>query len=142
MSILLDTNALSEILRSLPDLTVLRWFASQPEEQLFVSAVTQAEMVLGASLLPPGKRQQKLQVALHELFEHDFVDRVLPFDTRSVSHYAEVVVARRRVGRPISQFDAQIASIALQHGMTLATRNLRDFEGCGLRLLDPWASRG
>ena len=116
MSVLLDTNALSEILRSLPDPTVLRWFSGQAEDHLFVSAVTQAEMVLGASLLPQGKRQQKLQGALQELFERDFADRVLPFDAGSVAHYAEVVVSRRRIGRPISQFDAQIAAIALQHG--------------------------
>jgi predicted nucleic acid-binding protein len=142
MSFLLDTNALSEILRSLPDPTVLRWFASQAEDQLFVSAVTQAEMVLGARLLPQGKRQQRLQGALQELFEHDFAHRVLPFDARSVVHYAEIVASRRSIGRPISQFDAQIAAIALQHGMALATRNTRDFEGCGLRLIDPWTSRG
>jgi predicted nucleic acid-binding protein len=107
-----------------------------------VSAVTQAEMVLGARLLPPGRRQQKLQSALNELFERDFAERIMPFDSRSVAHYAEIVASRRGIGRPISQFDAQIAAIALQHGMTLATRNTRDFEGCGLRLIDPWAGRG
>jgi len=142
MSFLLDTDVLSEILRSLPEPTVLRWFASQSEDQLFVSAVTQAEMLLGARLLPPGKRQQKLQGALQGLFERDFADRVLPFDARSVVHYAEIVACRRGVGRPISQFDAQIAAIALQHGMALATRNLRHFEGLGLGLIDPWTSCG
>jgi len=140
--VLLDTNALSEILRSSSDPAVIRWFASQAQDQLFVSAVTQAEMELGAGLLPRGKRQQKLQAALQELFEQDFAGRVLPFDGRSVPHYAEIVVARRAAGRPISQFDAQIAAIALQHGMALATRNTRDFEGCGLRLIDPWSTRG
>lgn len=142
MSVLLDTDALSEILRSLPHPTVLRWFSSQAESQMFVSAITQAEMVSGASLLPEGKRQQRLQGALRELFEHDFVDRVMPFDGGSVVHFAQVVAARRRGGRPISQFDAQIAAIALQNGMALATRNVRDFEGCGLRLVDPWAQGG
>jgi len=138
MSVLLDTNALSELLRASPDAVVLDWFSRQREDQLFVSAVTHAEMVLGARLLPVGKRQQRLQDALRGLFEDDFANRVLPFDGGSVDCYAEIVVARRRAGRPISQFDAQIAAIALQNGLALATRNLRDFEGCGVRLLNPW----
>ena len=139
MSILLDTNVLSEILRSSPEPAVLAWFSGQTEDQLFVSAVTQAEMVLGARLLPDGRRQQRLQEALGQLFEHDFANRVMPFDAGSVASYTEIVVARRRDGRPISQFDAQIAAIAVQNGFRLATRNVRDFEGCGLRLINPWS---
>ena len=138
MSILLDTNALSEILRSSPEPAVLSWFSSHPEDQLFVSAVTQAGMVLGARLLPDGRRQQRLQEALRGLFERDFANRVMPFDRGSVAHYAEIVVSRRRAGRPISRFDAQIGAIALQNGLALATRNGRDFEGCGLQLINPW----
>ena len=138
MSILLDTNALSELLRAAPDPAALNWFSRQREDQLFVSAVTQAEMVLGARLLPDGRLQQRLQDALRGLFEDDFANRVLPFDGGSVACYADIVVARRRAGRPISQFDAQIAAIAVQNGFALATRNVRDFEGCGLRLINPW----
>ena len=138
MSVLLDTNALSELLRASPEAVVLDWFSRQREDRLFVSAVTQAEMVLGARLMPAGKRQQRLQDALRGLFEDDFANRVLLFDGGSVDGYAEIVAARRRAGRPISQFDAQIAAIALQNGLALATRNLRDFEGCGVRLVNPW----
>lgn len=138
MSILLDTNVLSEILRSEPSPAVLAWFAGQGAQALVVSAVTQAEMLLGARLLPPGRRRDKLQGALDGLFGTDFGGRVLPFDTAAVPHYVDVVAARRSAGRPISQFDAQIAAIALRHDATLATRNVKDFEGCGLRLVDPW----
>ena len=98
VSILLDTDALSEILRSLPDPTVLRWFSSQPEDQLFVSAVARAEMVLGAGLLPQGRRQQKLRGALQELFKRISSIGYLR-STRAGSH-AEIVVSRRRIGRP------------------------------------------
>ncbi len=139
MNMLLDTNVLSEILRSSPDPQVLAWFSRQADQALFVSAITQAEMLLGASLLPPGRRRERLQGALTTLFEVDFAGRVLPFDELAVSHFVDAVVARGRSGRPISQFDAQIAAIALNRNLAVATRNTRDFEGRGLRLVDPWA---
>jgi predicted nucleic acid-binding protein len=139
MSILLDTNVLSEVLRGAPASAVLAWFAVQRESDLMVSTVTQAEMFLGARLLPAGKRRLNLQHALAGLFDGNFAGRVLPFDSGAVVHYVEVVASRRQAGRPISQFDAQIAAIALRCGASLATRNLKDFEGCGLTLIDPWA---
>ena len=138
MTILLDTNVLSEVLRASPDQAVLDWFLRQQEDELYVSAVTQAEMLLGVRLLPQGKRRQRLDDSMRGLFESDFAGRVLPFDSTSAVHYVEIVAARRRAGRSISQFDAQIAAIALQHDAPLATRNLRDFDGCGLRLINPF----
>lgn len=138
MSVILDTNVLSELLRGQPDSTVLGWFASQPANGLFVSAVTQAEMMLGARLLPAGQRRKRLEQALDAMFLEDFAGRILPFDSRSAADYAAVVAARRRAGKPISQFDAQIAAIALSHRLGLATRNVADFEGCGLALTNPW----
>ena len=73
------------------------------------------------------------------MFEEDFAGRVLPFDTAAVPAYVDIVSRRRAAGRPISQFDAQIAAIALQAGVRLATRNTADFEACGVGLVDPWA---
>ena len=140
MSILLDTNVLSELLRAQPDSTVLAWVALQPANGLFVSAVTQAEMMLGARLLPAGKRRHQLEQALEAMFLEDFAGRILPFDSSSAADYAVVVAARRRAGTLISQFDGQIAAIALSHRLGLATRNVSDFEGCGLALTNPWDS--
>jgi len=139
MSTLLDTNVLSELLRAQPSPEVLAWFAAQPPEGLFVSAVTQAEMMLGARLLPAGKRRKALESALAAMFDEDFAGRVLPFGTSAVPAYIEIVSNRRSLGRPISQFDAQIAAIARHAGAKLATRNTADFEQCGLALIDPWA---
>jgi toxin FitB len=135
---LLDTNVLSEMLRTAPSLDVVRWLAAEPVQTLYVSAVTQAEMVLGARLLPAGKRRLALQDALAAMFEEDFARRVLPFDSAAVPHYAEIVAVRRAAGRPVAQFDAQIAAIAACHKAQLATRNTADFEGCGLTLVNPW----
>lgn len=138
MSVLLDTHVLPEILRTQPDSTGLAWFATQPANGLFVSAVTQAETMLGARLLPAGKRRQRLEQALEAMFLEDFAGRVLPFDSASAAHYAAVVAARRVAGTPISQFDGQIAAIALSRRLGLATRNVSDFEGCGFALTNPW----
>ncbi len=138
MSLLLDTNVLSELLRAQPDSAVLAWVGTQPANSLFVSAVTQAEMLLGARLLPAEKRRLELEQALDAMLREDFAGRVLPFDSGAAADCATVVAARRRAGAPISQFDAQIAAIALSHRLGVATRNVSDFEGCGLTLTNPW----
>jgi len=141
MSTLLDTNVLCELLRAQPHPEMLAWFAEQPADSLFVSAVTQAEMLLGARLLPRSKRRQQLETALDTMFREDFAGRVLPFDSAAAAAYAAVVAARRSAGRPISQFDAQIAAIAMSRRAGLATRNFSDFDGCGLTLTNPWSAR-
>lgn len=142
MSVLLDTNVLSELLTPAPDSAVLAWFAAQHPDTLYVSSVTQAEMLLGARLLPAGKRRNALEAALRAMFAEDFAGRILPFDSAAAPIYAELVAARRSAGRPISQFDAQIAAIALCSALRLATRNVRDFEDCGVELIDPWQEEG
>ena len=111
----------------------------QPVDSLFVSAVTQAEMLVGAGLLHPGKRRQLLEAALQAMFAEDFAGRVLPFDSAAAAAYATIVAVRRGAGRPISHFDAQIAAIALSRRSSVATRNVADFEDCGLVVNDPWA---
>ena len=138
MSTLLDTNVLSDLLRATPAPAVLAWFAAQPAQTLFVSAVTQAEMLLGARLLAAGKRRASLEAALLAMFEEDFAGRILPFDSPAVPAYVDIVASRRASGRPISQFDAQVAAIARQHGARLATRNVDDFDACGVKLVNPW----
>lgn len=140
MSTLLDTNVLSELLRAQPDPGVVAWIASQPSNSLFVSAITQAEMLLGARLLPAGKRRQQLEQAFEAMFREDFGGRILAFDSGCAAHFAAIVAGRRRAGTPVSQFDGQIAAIALSHRLGLATRNVSDFEGCGLAVTNPWIS--
>ena len=138
MSTLLDTNVLSELLRLAPEPAVLNWFSEQPAESLFVSAVTQAEMMLGARLLPVGRRRGALEASIAAMFHEDFSGRILPFDTAAAVDYVDIAATRRTTGRPISQFDAQIAAIARHGNLKLATRNTADFEDCGLMLVDPW----
>ncbi|SBT09033.1 VapC ribonuclease Y4jK [Candidatus Accumulibacter aalborgensis] len=136
--IVLDTNVLSELLRAIPEPAVVRWTASQPLNTLFTTTVTQAEMLYGARLLSAGQRRRQLEQALAALFEEDFAGRVLPFDGDAAFAYAGIAAERKRSGRPISQFDAQIAAIARSRGSYLATRNVGDFAACELQIINPW----
>ncbi len=139
MTILLDTNVLSEFMRPRPAPQVVAWLDAQAAHALHVSAVAQAEIELGLALMPAGKRQAGLAAAAQAMFDEDFAGRCLPFDAAAATHYARIVAARTRMGRPVSVEDAQIAAIALAQGLRLATRNTADFEGIeGLRVIDPW----
>ena len=140
--ILLDTNVLSELMRPRPEQAVLEWFAKHENAVFYISAITQAEILLAIALLPDGKRKASLAVAAETMFREDFTGRSLPFDDSSAAHYATVVAERRRAGQPMTTEDAQIAAIALSHGCSLATRNTRDFLYVdALTLLNPWENQ-
>jgi predicted nucleic acid-binding protein len=140
---LLDTNVLSELMRPRPAAAVLDWFATpsrQPSHAISaISAITQAEILLGIALLPDGQRKAALSQAAAAMFEHDFKDHILAFDTGTSAVYARIVAHRSAQGRPITTEDAQIAATALQHRMVLVTRNTRDFDLIpDLQLINPW----
>ncbi len=136
--IILDTNVVSELMKAEPAASVQEWVASQPASRLFVTAVTQAEILYGIGLLPKGRGRNGIAIAAKAMFDADFNDRVLAFGSDAATVYADIAVARRKKGRPISQFDAQIAAIARSTGAALATRNVGDFEGCEIELINPW----
>ena len=136
--ILLDTNVLSELMRAVPDASVERWLADQPASSVFISAITEAELRYGIALLPIGKRRSSLTAVMQDMLAEDFNGRILPFDSPAALAFAEIAASRRHVGRPISQADAQIAAIARSRGATLATRNVLDFEECGVEIINPW----
>lgn len=136
--IVLDTNVLSELMRPEPAPQVLRWVAAHAGTSLFTTTITQAEILYELELLPDGRRREALAVAIDSVFREDLRDRILPFDTPAARFYGLIVTARRRAGRPISQLDAQIAAIARSREATLATRNVPDFQGCGIDVVDPF----
>ena len=135
---ILDTNVVSEIMRPVPAPVVLRWISEQNSEELHVTAITMAEILYGIELLPRGKRQEILRAGAERLFQVVFTDRILTFDARAAREFSVIASSRRKQGRPMWEFDAQIAAIARAHGTALATRDTDDFEGCGLRLINPW----
>ena len=138
--ILLDTNVLSELMRPAPDPAVAAWVASRSAVGLATTTITKAEILHGIARLPSGRRRAALQRAAAAMFDEEFGERVLPFDSAAAPHYASLRSARERAGRPISAFDAQIAAIARTHRATIATRDLGGFEDCGVPLVDPWTA--
>lgn len=138
--ILLDTNILSELMRPTPEAAVEQWLADQPAASVFISAITEAELRYGLALMPRGKRRSALAVEVEDMLGEDFSGRILPFDSPAAVAFAEIAAERRQAGRPISQADAQIAAIARSRGAALATRNVADFEGCGVEIINPWSS--
>lgn len=135
--IILDTNVVSEMMRPIPQPVVLNWFAAQSAEDVNVTAVTMAEILFGIELLPAGKRRDALRAGADRTFGV-FAGHVLPFDDRAAHAFSLISSSRRTQGRPMSEFDAQIAAIARANSAILATRNIGDFEGCGVRLVNPW----
>lgn len=136
--IILDTNVASELMRPAPAQAVVAWVTARGPA-LATTSITMAEIRYGIQRLPAGRRKDQLASVANEIFE-TFADQVLPFDRRAAVEYAAVVSARDRAGSPIGGFDAQIAAICRAHNAALATRNVKDFQGIGLDLLDPWES--
>ena len=137
--IVLDTNVVSELMKPRPNRTVEMWLVAQSPTSLFISSVSEAELRYGVAILAPGRKRERLAELIDAVIVEAFPNRVLAFDSAASINYGEIASTRRRAGKPISQFDAQIAAIAKSHDATLASRNVADFEGCGIELLDPWS---
>ena len=140
--IVLDINVVSELLRPTLATLVEAWLSAQDGAQVYFTAVGEAELRHGVAILPAGKRRTALAKAIEGILEEDFRDRILPFDRAAASACAAIAAKRRAAGRPISQFDCQIAAIARAHEAAVATRNTADYEGCGIEVIDPWLPTG
>ncbi|MYD71307.1 MAG: type II toxin-antitoxin system VapC family toxin [Acidobacteria bacterium] len=138
--VVLDTNVVSELMHPAGDPVVASWVAERPASSLFLTALTEAELRFGLAVMAAGKRRDGLAAGLERMLRAGFANRVLPFDSAAARAYAEIAAARRLMGRPVSQADAQITAIASARGMAVATRNVRDFEDMGINVIDPWES--
>jgi toxin FitB len=136
--IVLDTNVVSEVMRPAPDSAVLNWLNAQVVADLMLSSVVVSELLFGVARLPAGLRKRQLADTFASMLEQDFSGRILPFDLEAAILYGELAAACEAKGRPVDMADAQIAATCLAHGATLATRNLKHFEGLGLKLINPW----
>ena len=136
--IILDTNVLFELFRPTPDRNVLAWLDAPTATEIATTAITAAELLYGVERLPDGKRKAALREGVRQVLDEDFEGRIETFDKAAAEQYSMIVAERDRLGRPISTGDAQIASIARRLGATLATRNTKDFEDTGIKLIDPW----
>ena len=140
MTVLLDTNVVSALIRKSPDPAVEAWAAGRPLEDLFFSAVGEAELRYGAAILPTGRRRETLVSEIDAMLRDAFENRVLPFGSEAARAYAEIAAMRRSSGRPIAPADCQIAAIARSRNMAVATRNVRDFEDIDIEVVDPWTA--
>ncbi len=136
--ILLDTNVVSEVMKPSPADGVLRWLDDQETEDLYLSTITIAEISFGIRILPDGRRRRTLNESFEEFVSRGFEQRILDFDTTAAYVFGDLMARRREAGRPMSFPDGQIAAIARRHHFSLATRNVRDFDLCGLETLNPF----
>ena len=135
--IVLDTNVLSEEMKPATEPAVHNWLSRQNPLDLFTTAVTEGEIIYGVTILPDGKRKRDLDAAARRVLQL-FAGRILPLDSAAAREFAQIVSDRRNAGRPIEDFDAQIAAITRSRGMSLATRDVQDFAGTGVQVIDPW----
>lgn len=135
---ILDTNVISELMKPAVSAAVETWCASQSRDSLHITTITQAEILYGIAILPDGTRQQRLQNLAQAMFQEDFLNKILPFSQEAAQYFAIIASDRKGQGKPISQFDAQIAAICRSHQATLATRNTDDFADCGIDIINPW----
>jgi toxin FitB len=136
--IVLDTNVIAELMRPQPEPAVLAWADGLVPAEVGITAMNEAEILHGLIRLPEGRRKQALLDSWQALVPALLGDRVLSFHREAAHWYGEVLVRREQIGRPIATADAVIAATALAQGAQLATRNVSDFTGLGLDLINPW----
>ena len=137
--IILDTNVVSELMLPIPSSHVADWVAGQATASLYLSTVSEAELRFGVEILPTGERRNRLLRQVDGMLREDFAGRILPFDSAAAQAYAVIAAARRAAGRPVNHADCQIAAIARCRGASVATRDVHDFEGTGIEVINPWA---
>lgn len=138
LTILVDTDVLSAMMRAAAEPTVERWFDAQPPESVWTTTITIFEIRFGLALLTPGRRRDRLDEAFNRAISEILGGRVLPFDRTAAETAAAIAARRQQIGRPVEVRDVQIAGIAAARKATLATRNTRHFENLGIILVDPW----
>lgn len=138
--IVLDTNVLSALMRREPDPAVVAWLDGQPGESIWTTAITVFEVLFGLELLARGRRRRQLEVAFSVALTEDFEGRILPFDHDAAREAATRAAARRAAGTPVDFRDIEIAGIVSARRATLATRNVRHFDGLGIAVVNPWTA--
>lgn len=138
--IILDTNVISELMKTRPHEHVNTWLDQQDALTLFTTSITIAEIIYGLSVLPIGHRRDYLETAFNQVITDAFKHRVLIFDESAARIYGQLMGQRKASSHTLSVLDGQIAAIAKSHQMSLATRNTRDFIDCELNLINPFDS--
>ena len=140
--IILDTNIISEMMKSTPDKNVSDWLDQQNASDLVITSITIAEINYGLQVLPQGKRKKQLLECFQQVLQLAFAERILIFDHAAADEYGEIMSYHKSIGRPLSRCDGQIAAIARAHHLAIATRNTKDFTDCSLEIFNPFEFSG
>ena len=139
MSFLLDTNVVSEWVRPQPDRNVISWLAELDEDRVFISVISFAEIRRGIEMLVAGRRRERLGTWLAEELPVRFEKRILDIDQQVADTWGVITARGQKIGLTLGSMDAFVAATAEAHGLTLATRNVKDFELAGIQVLNPFA---
>ena len=139
MTYLLDTCLISELVAKQPNQKVLDWVDAQFPETLYLSVITIGEIAKGICKLTPSKRKESLTTWLNETLPNRFEHRILTLDVSTMVLWGNLVGQLEQNGRPLPAMDSLIAAIALQHSLSLVTRNEKDFAGTGVVIINPWS---
>jgi predicted nucleic acid-binding protein len=138
VSFLLDTNVISEWVKPQPDPLVVAWLKEVPEDKVFLSVASLAEIRRGVELMPSGQRRERLATWLGRDLPTRFEGRILDVDSQVAETWGIVMARSQKTGSTISAWDACFAATAEVHQLTLVTRNVKDFQKLGVSLLNPW----
>jgi predicted nucleic acid-binding protein len=137
---LLDTNLISELVRTRPDAHVVRWFSDTDESLLHLSVLMIGEIRKGVSMLPKSKRRTLIENWLSVDLRARFAGRILTVDENVANRWGDFAGRAQTNGKPLSVIDGLLAATAVQHNLSLATRNIKDFESLGVSVVNPWQS--
>lgn len=140
--IILDTNVVSELMRSAPHAAVRAWMNAQSRDSLLTTAITVMELRAGVEKQPQSRRRQELEADIEWVLSDLVGNRVLSYDRKAALATAKWFGFCRRAGRTVETGDMQIAGIAISRNIPIATRNVHDFESISVKLIDPWATPG
>jgi toxin FitB len=135
---LLDTNIPSELMRQRPEPAVKEWVAAQDLTVLFLSVVSIGELETGFTTMQDATRRARLEAALEQYLVLLFHGRVLPVTHAVATRWGRLEGTRQLSGRPLGAPDGMIAATALEHDLTMVTRNVKDFAGLGVPVFNPW----
>jgi predicted nucleic acid-binding protein len=135
---LLDTNCVSELIRPQPDRQVMNWMDATNEESLYLSVLTLGEIRKGLAALPQGRRRTKLETWLEVDLKARFHGRILPVDADIADRWGLLTAEAKRKGKPLPVIDGLLAATALQHILTIVSRNVSDFASARVAVLNPW----
>jgi len=135
---LIDTNCLSELTKVRPDENVVNWFASHDESTMYLSVITMGELIKGVSKLPESAKKVNLTQWITKDLESRFRHRILSIDERIATEWGRLQAQMESEGCPIPAIDALIAATCIVHNLILVTRNIKDFDRTGLKLINPW----